>query len=153
MPSAHVLPYGLAAALALLPGWQSGERAPGAPHAETRHGTVIERAHDGFFYVDAHVNGAPVRFLVDTGASVTVISARDARRIGVLADRNSKRVRTVGGEVSMASATLPATRIAGRDLVGIDAVVSPQTGTSLIGQRVLSQFTSVTMRGDTMRFD
>lgn len=153
MPSAHVLPYGLAAFFALLPGWQSGERVPGAPLSDIHRSTTIERAHDGFFYVDAKVNGAPVRFLVDTGASVTVLSANDARRIGLMPNRDIKRVRTVGGEVSMVSATLPATRIAGRELVGIDAVVSPQTGTSLIGQRVLSQFASVTMRGDTMRFD
>jgi aspartyl protease family protein len=153
MPSAHVLPYGLAAVLALLPGWQSGERVPGAPLSDIRRGTTIERARDGFFYVDANVDGTPVRFLVDTGASVTVLSARDAQRIGTLRHRDSKRVRTVGGDVSMASATLPATMIAGHKLVGIDAVVSPQTGTSLIGQRVLSQFASVTMRGDTMRFD
>lgn len=153
MPSAHVLPYGLAAFLALLPGWQSEERAPGATHAEIRSGAIIERARDGFFYVDAKVNGAPVRFLVDTGASVTILSTRDADRLGLRLDAGSKRVRTVGGETSMASATLPKATIAGRNLVDIDALVSPQTGTSLIGQRVLSQFGSVTMRGDTMRFD
>jgi aspartyl protease family protein len=153
MPSAHVLPYGLAAFLALLPGWQSEERAPGAPHAEIRSGATIERARDGFFYVEAKVDGVPVRFLVDTGASVAIISAGDARRIGLLMKQGNKRIRTVGGEVSMASATLPATTIAGRELIGVEAVVSPQTGTSLIGQRVLSQFASVTMRGDTMRFD
>jgi aspartyl protease family protein len=153
MPSAHVLPYGLAAFLALLPGWQSEERAPGAPHAEIRSGATIERARDGFFYVEAKVDGVPVHFLVDTGASVAIISAADAKRIGLLTTPGSKRVRTVGGDVSMASATLPAMQIGGRELIGVEAVVSPQTGTSLIGQRVLSQFASVTMRGDTMRFD
>jgi aspartyl protease family protein len=153
MPSAHVFPYGLAAVLALLPGWRSEERAPGAPHVQVRAATTIERARDGFFYVDAKVNGVSVRFLVDTGASIAIISAKDASRIGLPMRLGTKRVRTVGGAVSMESATLPAARIAGRDLIGIDAVVSPQTGTSLIGQRVLSQFASVTMRGDTMRFD
>lgn len=153
MPSAHILPYGLAAMLALLPGWQQREeRAPAATHIAAPANTAIERAKDGFFYVTADVDGVPVRFLVDTGASIAILSDRDARRIG-LAPRGTTIMRTVGGDVPMARATLPHMAIAGRKLIGVDAVVAPGHGQSLIGQRVLAQFASVTMRGDTMHFD
>ena len=37
---------------------------------------------DGHFRVEAQVDGTPVRFLVDTGASGIVLSPADARRIG-----------------------------------------------------------------------
>ena len=37
---------------------------------------------DGHFYIRAHVNGTPVRFLVDTGASHIVLSPEDARKTG-----------------------------------------------------------------------
>lgn len=42
---------------------------------------------DGHFWVRAMVNGEPVRFLVDTGASDIVLSAATARRIGIDVDR------------------------------------------------------------------
>lgn len=42
----------------------------------------LPRAPDGHYYLDALVNGAPVRFVVDTGASDIVLSRRDARTAG-----------------------------------------------------------------------
>jgi aspartyl protease family protein len=37
---------------------------------------------DGEFRIDALVNGTPVRFIVDTGASEVVLTPRDAERLG-----------------------------------------------------------------------
>jgi aspartyl protease family protein len=153
MPSAHVLPYGLAAMLALLPGWQSGDRVPAAPKHANASTNTIERAKDGFFYVDALVNGTTVRFLVDTGASTVVLSGADARRIGVTASRENARIDTVGGRMVVGTATLDRFDIADRKLVQVDALVAPGFGHSLIGQRVLSQFETLTIRGDTMQLD
>ena len=45
--------------------------------------TRIRAAEDGHFWVDAEVNGETVRFLVDSGASTTTISAETARRAGI----------------------------------------------------------------------
>jgi aspartyl protease family protein len=153
MPSAHVLPYGLAAILALLPGWQSGDRVPAAPRHADASKQTIERAKDGFFYVDATVNGTKVRFLIDTGSSAVVLSGADARRIGVAAWRDDARIDTVGGRMVVATATLDRFDIADRKLVQVDALLAPGFSQSLIGQRVLSQFETVTIRGDTMQLD
>jgi aspartyl protease family protein len=157
MPSAHVLPYGFAAILALLPGWQSGDRVPAA-HTHTAApartpGHIIERAKDGFFYVDAAVNGTKVRFLVDTGSSAVVLSGADARRAGVSGVRDGARIDTVGGRLPVATATLDRFDLANRNLVHVDALLAPDFRHSLIGQRVLSQFETVTIRGDTMLLD
>ena len=43
----------------------------------------IRQASDGHFWVDAEVNGEPVRFLVDSGASTTSLSRAAARRAGI----------------------------------------------------------------------
>jgi aspartyl protease family protein len=43
----------------------------------------IPKAEDGHFWVNARVNGARVRFLVDSGATVTTLSADSARDSGV----------------------------------------------------------------------
>jgi aspartyl protease family protein len=57
---------------------------------------VLPRGPDGHFYADAQVNGATVRFLVDTGATVVVLTPADAHKRrphgAALAFRDSVRV-------------------------------------------------------------
>lgn len=43
----------------------------------------IPRARDGHFYIQGTVNGRPVEFLVDTGASTVVVSEELARKAGL----------------------------------------------------------------------
>ncbi|GAB2994958.1 hypothetical protein GCM10010960_10660 [Arenimonas maotaiensis] len=72
---------------------QAAARAPGpdtvsapkpAPQKILFHGQqAIERSADGHYYLDGAVNGTPVRFLIDTGASLSVVSADLAKRAGV----------------------------------------------------------------------
>jgi aspartyl protease family protein len=44
---------------------------------------IVTAGADGHFYVNGEVNGVSVRFLVDTGASETVLSPADAARAGI----------------------------------------------------------------------
>lgn len=55
------------------------------PRAAVFIGDTLELSAgaDGHFYVDAAVNGAPVTFLIDTGASDIVLSRADALRAGL----------------------------------------------------------------------
>ncbi len=61
---------------------------------------VITQDEDGGYYVVASVNGQPVRFLVDTGASDIVLSPADAQRLGVdlSALQFNKAVETANGK-------------------------------------------------------
>jgi aspartyl protease family protein len=43
----------------------------------------IRQASDGHFWVTAEVNGEPVRFLIDSGATTTSLSRATAQRVGV----------------------------------------------------------------------
>jgi aspartyl protease family protein len=43
----------------------------------------IKKSYDGHFWVTARVNGERVRFLIDSGATTTSLSAATARRAGV----------------------------------------------------------------------
>lgn len=120
---------------------------------QTRTGTGHEarRSADGLFYVDAQVNGRTVRFLVDTGASVMVLTARDARIAGIaLQDHHySQAVETVGGSTPMAWTTLEQVDVAGHQVRGIRAgVVRNGLGVSLLGQNLLTRLNSVTISAD-----
>jgi len=46
----------------------------------------LMRARDGHFRIDGAIQGEPVRFLIDTGASTVSISASLAQRIGLGCD-------------------------------------------------------------------
>jgi aspartyl protease family protein len=59
----------------------------GQPVATADHELVVPQDEQGGFVVVGRVNGQRVRFLVDTGASDTVLSPDDARRIGVNLDQ------------------------------------------------------------------
>ena len=60
-----------------------GEFSSSYPVATGAQELVVSQDPDGGFYLMGQVNGQVVRFLVDTGASETVLSPADARRIGV----------------------------------------------------------------------
>jgi len=54
---------------------QSGQPLPGG-------GILLPRAADGHYYLDGMVEGQPVRFMVDTGATGVAIPAELARQLG-----------------------------------------------------------------------
>ena len=73
----------------------------------------VPRAADGHYYLTLVVNGTPVQFLADTGATNMVLSARDARRIGL--DPNGLvyvgRAQTANGTVATARVALGAVEL------------------------------------------
>jgi aspartyl protease family protein len=60
-----------------------GEFSSSYPVATSAQELVVSQDQDGGFYLMGQVNGRPVRFLVDTGASDTVLSPADAKRLGI----------------------------------------------------------------------
>ena len=103
---------------------------------------VIPRARDGHFYALGVVNGRPVNFLVDTGASLVTVSEPFARGAG-LGDGEPTVFRTANGElrgriisdvpVSVGPLDISAVR------VGVGLIGHP-TGDALLGQSFLSKF-------------
>ena len=63
----------------------------------------IPMAIDGHFWVEADVNGTPVNFLVDSGATMTTLGMPAAQAAGVAVDpRRDQMVRTANGVVRVA---------------------------------------------------
>jgi len=110
----------------------------------------IARAPDGHFYLDAQVNGAQVRFLVDTGASMVALTSADAQRAGIALPSERASARGAGGEVEVMPVTIE--RIAAGPLAARDvrAAIVPRLEVSLLGQSFLERVGSVEISGDTM---
>lgn len=43
----------------------------------------VPRAEDGHYYLTLNIDGQPIDFMVDTGASNVVLTQQDARRVGI----------------------------------------------------------------------
>lgn len=116
-------------------------------------GHRVQRSADGMFYLTAHINGRPVRFLIDTGASMVVLSSRDARATGLAKGEIDYHgsVRTVNGEARVAPVSIDRIRIAGRNLDNVDAaIVEDGIGVSLLGQNALGRLSSMSIEGDQL---
>lgn len=117
----------------------SSAAAPEPGPAAGRTMTIRADA-SGHFIVEADVNGAPVRFLVDTGATMVVLSPDDAKRIG-LRPRPADftlAVRTAGGVVRAAPVILRSVSLGSLHLDEVEAVVNgAPLGISLLGMSFL----------------
>lgn len=126
-------------------------KSEAAPATGAASATKIARAPDGLFYVTGTIEGVEVRFLVDTGANLVVLTPEDARRIGVSPDNDHAlgSVETASGQAQMDRVSLDKVQVAGRNVHNIDAAVM-RTGlkVSLLGQNLLSRLGPITMSGD-----
>src|SRR5688572_11047258 len=76
--------------------------APARAQALNAFGAIaLDRAPDSHFYAEAEVNGVPVRFLVDTGATSVLLTAEDARRAGIGICDYTARATGAGGEIRL----------------------------------------------------
>lgn len=113
----------------------------------------VPLAPDGHFHLTAELNGAPVRFIVDTGASALALSPRDARRAGIALDRlvYAGQARTANGIVPTATVRLD--RVAIGDIVDENVpamVIQADIDRSLMGMDYLRRFARVSFEGDSM---
>ncbi len=102
----------------------------------------LTKAADGHFWADGLVDGAPVRFLVDTGASSVSLTPQDAQRLG-LDPANliyDQTVRTAAGDSLAARVRLDSVSVAGVRLAGVDAlVIGRGLPASLLGMSYLGR--------------
>jgi aspartyl protease family protein len=79
----------------------------------------------GMYYVTGSINGFPVRFLVDTGATVVAMNSDQARRLGIDYEVEGRRARTVtaSGEVESFTVTLDRVRVGDIVLSDVPATV------------------------------
>lgn len=130
-------------------GQGTGSRAASGPFSEL----ALQAGAHGHFMVDAMVNGEPLRFMVDTGASSIYLTPEDAERLGWPAQRLtfSERYDTAAGEVRAAPVTLRSLRIGQLELYDLPASVGEESaGISLLGMSFLKRLESYQVRGNTL---
>lgn len=151
--SAGIMALAVASALTTA-GWLShaGARGqafaatPAAAHAPA-HGAMarVLKAADGHYWADALIDGKAVRVMVDTGASVVVLTPADAARLGLRlkADDFSGSLITASGPVRAARVALETVAVAGTRVDRVEAlVVERGLPHSLLGMSYLGRLSS-----------
>ncbi|MFT3758058.1 TIGR02281 family clan AA aspartic protease [Thauera sp.] len=101
-----------------------GERVVSAASEGTAQRVMIEGDSQGHFLAQGSVNGASMRFLVDTGATAVSMGAADARRAGI-DFRQGRQVysQTANGVAPIWIVKLNSVRLGGIELAGVDAAI------------------------------
>lgn len=110
----------------------------------------IPMARDGHFWVEGRLNGDEVRMLVDSGATVTALSADTAKRAGIEKDAMlvPLLLKTANGKVPAEGGTIAKLEVGGIEARNLKAVISPALGnTDVLGMNFLSVLRSWRVEG------
>ena len=117
--------------------------------ADGRAAVVLERRRSGHYVADGAINGEPVRFLVDTGATDVAVSDRFARSIG-LEFGPRMTVMTAAGPVQGWQTRLDSVQLGSLALTDVRATIAPGLGDqALLGMSFLKYF-SIVQEGETL---
>ncbi len=135
--------------------WQRVTGELGLASAPAISGTpmTLRKSDDGHFWVTADVNGRPVRFLIDSGATFTALSADAARQVGVEADGLSLKtvIETANGTVEAERGTIGKLDVGSLTMRDHDVVISDAFGdTNVLGMNFLSDLESWRVEGSSM---
>ncbi|ASP29815.1 retropepsin-like aspartic protease family protein [Qipengyuania flava] len=115
--------------------------------------TRIPLSADGHFWVRADVNGVPGNFMIDTGATLTAISAPLAERAGLEPRRGGIPIMlgTANGTVQAHVATIDSLTFGNVSASGTDAAIAENFGDfNVIGMNVLARLGSWRVEDNTL---
>ena len=131
---------------------------PGSPlsitNADGSVAVVLDKLANGHFEVDAQINGAPVRMMIDTGATTTVMTAQDAAQAGIETSMLNFQVpvSTANGQALAARAVIQEIRVGAIDRRSMPVLVAAEgmLQQSLLGMNFIGTLSGFDIRGDRM---
>jgi aspartyl protease family protein len=108
----------------------------------------IRKSMDGHFWVNSDLNGRKIRFLVDSGATVTSISARTAAAAGIETDGFPVLVQTANGMVEARLGRAERLKVGSIERRNLAVQVSDSFGdTQVLGMNFLSSLSGWSVEG------
>jgi aspartyl protease family protein len=120
---------------------QIGQHYRAATAASDRQSVTLAADPRGHFVTEGAVNGNPVRFLVDTGATMVALPASEAQRLGIDYRKGPRALtNTAGGLVPVYRVRLDTVKLGAIELAGVDAMVIEQgLDVALLGMSFLNR--------------
>jgi aspartyl protease family protein len=111
----------------------------------------LRRQDDGHYWLMVDINGKPVRFMVDSGATMTAINADTAKEVGVAADGYPIILSTANGRVAAKRGNVASLAIGPHRMENHSVVVSESFGdVNLLGMNFLNNMQSWRVEGNMM---
>lgn len=111
----------------------------------------LRRQDDGHYWITVDINGKPVRFMVDSGATMTAINATTAKEAGVEADGYPIILSTANGRVAAKRATVQSLVVGPHKIENHPVVVSESFGdVNLLGMNFLNDMQSWRVEANKM---
>jgi aspartyl protease family protein len=111
---------------------------------------MLQANRQGHFIAPGIINGQPVRFLVDTGATTVAIDQALADRLGVKRGW-PQQIQTASGQIRGYSAVLDSVTLGDIQLRRVSAVIIPDLGLdSLLGMSFLKELTLIKRDGQLL---
>lgn len=111
----------------------------------------LRRQDDGHYWIMVDINGKPVRFMVDSGATMTAINATTAKEAGVEANGYPIILSTANGRVAAKRATVLSLVVGPHKIENHPVVVSESFGdANLLGMNFLNNMQSWRVEANKM---
>ena len=111
----------------------------------------LRRQDDGHYWLLVDINGKLVRFMVDSGATMTAINANTAREVGVEANGYPIILNTANGRVAAKRGNVELLSIGSHMIENHPVVVSDRFGdVNLLGMNFLNNMQSWRVEGNMM---
>ncbi len=111
----------------------------------------LRQQDDGHYWIMVDINGKPVRFMVDSGATMTAINATTAREAGVEADGYPIILSTANGRVAAKRANVQSLVVGPHKIENHPVVVSESFGdVNLLGMNFLNSMQSWRVEANKM---
>ena len=111
----------------------------------------LRRQDDGHYWITVDINGKPVRFMVDSGATMTAINATTAKEAGVEANGYPIILSTANGRVAAKRATVLSLVVGPHKIKNHPVVVSESFGdVNLLGMNFLNDMQSWRVEANKM---
>jgi len=107
----------------------------------------IPIGEDGHFWVQGSINGRSVRFLVDSGASVTTISRDTAQGSGVPLNGRQALVETANGAASITQTSADRLEVGSISRPDFPVDINDRDETNVLGMNFLSSLSSWRVEG------
>lgn len=100
---------------------------------------IVKQGDGGHYFIDGTINGKPLTFLVDTGATAVSLPREIAYMAHMSCEENI-RVNTANGSASVCIAVIATLKLGPFTLKNVPATIMPNLDQPLLGMNVLQQF-------------